>query len=540
MSTSFVPAWHIKSCTYPSLSTPAFAHAYPSDDIERAFGIPGPTALEDSVDLIANAEASLAAVASMYDQLHTSVKQLAQQQERLSRFISNQKKYTLSSPIRRLPTEILSLIFSHACQSFEPPDDHLTPLSISVTCFKWRSIAISLPVLWTNIFVGPVHTDYWARERLAFYVDRAKNLPISLKWITEVDYGLDEDNNNDYYGQRYADPELAEEHEHLMTEVSRTHESWRTVDISLHLLDLEHLNENEYQPQHQLPFLEHIRCIPENVDFALFSCAHKLRTLCLHDEKHCVPYGEYFMSLSDLESITFESGMAFTLFHRGFAKDRPGTMIFNGLLLTNTIPTKLWLACLVFRPDTFDYTIISILSTLRLPVLEELTLEDVQDRGHCDQYAQIFTGFQQLSDSLVSLRVLKVICSNMTRSSEDALIDEDDDQAQMVWTSFLASLRNIPTLQSLLIVESPTKPSLLVPSFISALSSPTVLPNLTSLELVWGQESLPVDPVVKLLELRAEKLSSVVLGVRGGGEVQPRILDAMKILRMRGVQASLW
>lgn len=306
MSTSFVPAWHIKSCTYPSLSTPAFAHAYPSDDIERAFGIPGPTALEDSVDLIANAEASLAAVASMYDQLHTSVKQLAQQQERLSRFISNQKKYTLSSPIRRLPTEILSLIFSHACQSFEPPDDHLTPLSISVTCFKWRSITISLPALWTNIFVGPVHTDYWARERLAFYVDHAKNLPISLKWITEVDYGLDEDNNNDYYGQRYAYPELAEEHEHLMTEVSRTRESWRTVDISLHLLDFKHLNENGYQPQRQ-PFLEHIRCKPENLDFALFHCAYKLRTICLHDEKHYVLHGEYFMSLSDLESITFDS-----------------------------------------------------------------------------------------------------------------------------------------------------------------------------------------------------------------------------------------
>lgn len=128
----------------------------------------------------------------------------------------------------------------------------------------------------------------------------------------------------------------------------------------------------------------------------------------------------------------------------------------------------------------------------------------------------------------------------MTRSSEDESIYEDDDQAQMVWTSFLASLRHIPTLQSLLIVESPTKPSLLVPSFISALSSPTVLPNLTSLELVWGQESLPVDPVVKLLELRAEKFSSVVLGVRGGGEVHPRILDAFKILRMCGVQASLW
>ncbi len=60
----------------------------------------------------------------------------------LEMHIQRTRVYVKPSPIRELPTEILDLIFSAACVSFEAAD-YKTPLNISLVCSKWRDITLS-------------------------------------------------------------------------------------------------------------------------------------------------------------------------------------------------------------------------------------------------------------------------------------------------------------------------------------------------------------------------------------------------------------
>ncbi|KAE9393187.1 hypothetical protein BT96DRAFT_924229 [Gymnopus androsaceus JB14] len=94
---------------------------------------------------------------------------IGQQQNRLA--YHKEKLRSLSSPIRKLPNEILRLIFDYACQSEsnllqefpwsleseDPPTTVSSPitflpaLSISATCSRWRTVATSTPSLWSRL-----------------------------------------------------------------------------------------------------------------------------------------------------------------------------------------------------------------------------------------------------------------------------------------------------------------------------------------------------------------------------------------------------
>lgn len=68
---------------------------------------------------------------------------------------------TLMAPVRRLPTEILSLIFSYCG---DPINDNLTrrslsvfPINTSQVCRRWRSILLKTPELWAHISLDLDH-----------------------------------------------------------------------------------------------------------------------------------------------------------------------------------------------------------------------------------------------------------------------------------------------------------------------------------------------------------------------------------------------
>ncbi|KAF9032163.1 hypothetical protein BDZ89DRAFT_1063538 [Hymenopellis radicata] len=74
-----------------------------------------------------------------------------------------------------------------------------------------------------------------------------------------------------------------------------------------------------------------------------------------------------------------------------------------------------------------------------------------------------------------------------------------------------------------------------------------LLPALTSLEMVWAEERQPVDALIPMLTSRGGEggagmgtLSSVVLGVRNGGDLRGDVLDCMATLRQQGIRATLW
>ncbi|PBK91011.1 hypothetical protein ARMGADRAFT_1082240 [Armillaria gallica] len=82
---------------------------------------------------------------------------------------------------------------------------------------------------------------------------------------------------------------------------------------------------------------------------------------------------------------------------------------------------------------------------------------------------------------------------------------------------------------------------------IHSLYSPSILPNLTSLEFIWAPEHSDwSDALIAMLHSRvtastdAKLLKSVTLGIRNGEEMPSDVVMYMKELRAFGVIASLW
>ncbi|KAE9390779.1 hypothetical protein BT96DRAFT_796016, partial [Gymnopus androsaceus JB14] len=62
------------------------------------------------------------------------------------------KEYaSLISPIRRLPDDILSVLFEQYCIDSEQQFPTLGPFKLSAVCSHWRSIVLSNPSIWSRI-----------------------------------------------------------------------------------------------------------------------------------------------------------------------------------------------------------------------------------------------------------------------------------------------------------------------------------------------------------------------------------------------------
>ncbi|SJK97690.1 uncharacterized protein ARMOST_00943 [Armillaria ostoyae] len=111
--------------------------------------------------------------------------------EALERQIAAQNSL-LFSPIRILPAEILSLIFSYTCCSFEGKTEDMQTLrrgmdqdalNISRTSIFWRNICLSMPTLWTSISINLDTIDRAACPALPIYLARSakKHLHVNIQ-----------------------------------------------------------------------------------------------------------------------------------------------------------------------------------------------------------------------------------------------------------------------------------------------------------------------------------------------------------------------
>ncbi|PBK91682.1 hypothetical protein ARMGADRAFT_1166480 [Armillaria gallica] len=146
-------------------------------DIEREI-------LNDVLPEITRLEDVMAVVTASLDRQN-------KRKEALKHQIAAQKSL-LFSPIRILPAEILSLIFSYTCCSFEgKPKDMQTlcrgmdrdALNISRTCIFWRNICLSMPTLWTSISINLDTIDRAACPALPIYLARSakKHLYVNIQ-----------------------------------------------------------------------------------------------------------------------------------------------------------------------------------------------------------------------------------------------------------------------------------------------------------------------------------------------------------------------
>lgn len=100
-----------------------------------------------------------------------------------------QKLEALRSPVRRMPTEIMTKVFEQCVQDEESqePDPLRAPLLLCQVCSAWRDLMFSLPCLWRTLKVGfPPATPNWENVMqsrimsMHVWLSHAKALPISL------------------------------------------------------------------------------------------------------------------------------------------------------------------------------------------------------------------------------------------------------------------------------------------------------------------------------------------------------------------------
>lgn len=169
---------HQELCPHCHVSISTKAHPAPfSNDFDRAFSancIPPTDAFADSVN------SDLAMVTTEIGRLRKVLKALCKRRDRLQTHRNQLLVYSLPSPFRRLPTELLSHIFSFCCNSVTP-ELWKTPASISQTCFKWRSIALATPQMWSHLYVGPNICSKLPHLQRLFLRRAGSETPLSLR-----------------------------------------------------------------------------------------------------------------------------------------------------------------------------------------------------------------------------------------------------------------------------------------------------------------------------------------------------------------------
>ncbi|KAI6003061.1 hypothetical protein EDD15DRAFT_2360947 [Pisolithus albus] len=85
-----------------------------------------------------------------------------------------------SSPIARLPNEILAIIFLCTIQSPAPNSAMPSQLVISSVCRTWRTVALSTPEYWATLYVSSKMPVTVYREFLA----RSSPFPLSIEFYS--------------------------------------------------------------------------------------------------------------------------------------------------------------------------------------------------------------------------------------------------------------------------------------------------------------------------------------------------------------------
>lgn len=95
-------------------------------------------------------------------------RQLTEQKEKLISSITLHKR--LVSPLWRLPTEVLSIIFVHCLpeDKYLNPELKLAPILLTRVCRQWREVAVGTPSLWCSL---KVPFDFRIQEKVPFCLD---------------------------------------------------------------------------------------------------------------------------------------------------------------------------------------------------------------------------------------------------------------------------------------------------------------------------------------------------------------------------------
>ncbi|KAK0435822.1 uncharacterized protein EV420DRAFT_1343354 [Desarmillaria tabescens] len=434
---------------------------------------------------------------------------------------SVRKVRSLVAPIRRLPPEILSIIFECVCISvpfYDGRDERRSackgPFHLSAVCAYWRDICLSSPQLWTSIFANADNSDLLPRfKNLSKLVEeRSCQLPLSLD-----------------VSARYSPPHL-----YLNIPQSRYHclDSLFYDDSAISLrrlknisLDLNFKFDNIALEDSRIEFpeLEHLElsgcfeAFPDEVVIGLFAHAPKLHTLSLGSFSHIVHFRLPDEQITTIHYSGYRSRNIDALqCHKRFPNVTTATFHHCNLDLLNTsdLPFRKLLLQDVLLDNIGDH-----ISQTTIPYLTSLELVSTVHEVYRNTYkAEVFRNLvQRVSQSLTELTFTTV---------------------DFLSTDALPILRMAPNLLRLSIVEqNQVQMRLITPNFIQGLYDPRMLPELQHLQLVWSG-SVNEAAVMDMVEHRA--VESVVIGVRMGGKLRGDTLSRVDSLRERGIIITLW
>ncbi|KAF9266661.1 hypothetical protein L218DRAFT_857509, partial [Marasmius fiardii PR-910] len=109
---------------------------------------------------LANAEVDLRTYQAEINRLQAMVILLKGRRDDLQGAITRYR--SLLSPIRRMPPEILTHIFSFCCETNTiEPENPPTAISLSKVCGRWRQLVLASPRLWSSL---TLKLDTWTDE----------------------------------------------------------------------------------------------------------------------------------------------------------------------------------------------------------------------------------------------------------------------------------------------------------------------------------------------------------------------------------------
>ncbi|KAF9014606.1 hypothetical protein BDZ89DRAFT_1076472 [Hymenopellis radicata] len=544
------PSRSLELC--PSCHTSILLTSYPSffdeKSVPKAFCVPPETQVAQIQNQLPAAFAEIDTVEAEIRRFEALLKYLKKHRRLISTHVSRAHPFIQPSPIRRLPTELLDIIFSYACVDFST-ENHRTALRLSVVCSYWRTIVTSTPALWTNIFYGP--DGRYSSTIAEHYLDRCGQLPLLLEITNPLPPIAALTQKNKGVDSKDIDVKV-------LFRLLWAIRQWKIVILRL----------TDHDSHTILLYL------PPDVPEIMKALIVETTGIIDH-ANYYISVPSSFLSAPAFSSVTF-SGCRLShntpwerICNLTFDEDDlehlehvPERFLANAMDKTLRIRSKNSARTFPRRSETFAPLLVRQLTTLLLELgslfstldklLGAVIMPDLQD---------VTLIYLMKDDSPVTGHIIRTIGPNDVVNALGSMIARSKCRLQTLTVAFsgaplavpiddafvsahIALLQQCPDLKKLRITEAAAHgPLLLVEELFTVCAGPdAIVEELQSLELVWPEGHEPPSSLISMLQSRSRRLSlsSVVLGIRSGGEFRHEVLDCLNELREQGIQASLW
>ncbi|KAI5890042.1 uncharacterized protein SCHCODRAFT_02508618 [Schizophyllum commune H4-8] len=122
--------------------------------------VPSPSEAQAMETCIEEIRTQLAKLQHVKRTVEQTLNSLSAMESKLENALATQRAYV--APVRRMPVELLEIVFELSCAgaTLSPPD--CTPLALSAVCRHWRQLALCMPRIWADVQLTNVPLNDWS------------------------------------------------------------------------------------------------------------------------------------------------------------------------------------------------------------------------------------------------------------------------------------------------------------------------------------------------------------------------------------------